>query len=163
MKEILEKLGLGGWSVLFHAVNLALLIVALYFLLYKPVKKIVENSRKNLEEMKRENIRLREETEAFKEQCDGMKQKALEESAAISGRAAERGAEIIEEAQNKADAILENARKEALTERNRMQHELHDSVGHIAVEIAEKILEREVSEEDNRKLIDESLSEWEND
>ena len=92
-----------------------------------------------------------------------MKQKALEESAQISRRAAQRGAEIVEEAQNKAAAILENARKEALTERNRMQHELHDSVGHIAIEIAEKILEREVNEKDNRKIIDESLSEWEND
>ena len=162
MKEILEKLGLGGWEILFHAVNLAILIVALYFLLYKPVKKIIANHRNKLENIRKENARLREETETFKERCDGMKQKALE-SAQISRRAAERGAEIIEEAQNKADAILENARKEALTERNRMQHELHDSVGHIAVEIAEKILEREVSEEDNRKLIDESLSEWEND
>ena len=41
MKEILEKLGLGGWEILFHAVNLAILIVALYFLLYKPVKKLL--------------------------------------------------------------------------------------------------------------------------
>lgn len=163
MKEILEKLGLGGWEILFHAVNLAILIVALYFLLYKPVKKIIANHRNKLEDIRKENARLREETETFKERCDGMKQKALEESAQISRRAAQRGAEIVEEAQNKAAAILENARKEALTERNRMQHELHDSVGHIAVEIAEKILEREVNEKDNRKIIDESLSEWEND
>ena len=45
--------------------------------------------------------------------------------------------------------------------RHSMQNDLHDSVGHISVEIAEKIFQREVSEEDNKLIIDESLSEWE--
>lgn len=85
----------------------------------------------------------------------------MEESAAIGERAAARSREIVEDAQKEASVILENAQKEAIAEKQRVQHELHDSVGHIAVEIAEKILEREVSIEDNKRIIDESLSEWE--
>lgn len=161
MGELFKKLGLGGWEILFHAINLVLLVVALYFLLYKPVKNIVANHRKKLDDINSENLRMREETDALKNEYSDMKQKALEESATISKRAEERSKEIIEEAQQKADAILESAQKEALLEKQRIKHELYDSVGHIAVDIAEKILSREVSEEDNRKLIDESLSEWE--
>lgn len=161
MKEILQKLGLGGWEILFHIVNLALLIVALYFLLYKPVKKIIAGHRKKLDDIYAENKRLQEEADDLKNAYDEMKQKAVSESAEITARATQRSGEIIEEAHKKADAILESAQKEAAGERQRMQHELHDTVGHIAVEIAEKILEREVNEDDNRRIIDESLSEWE--
>ncbi len=161
MKEIFEKLGLGGWDILFHAVNLVILIVALYFLLFKPVKKIIAGHRQKLDEIYKENRRMHEETEELKNSYDEMKQNALAESARISEKAARRSGEIIEEAQRKADAIVENAQKEAVAERHRIKNELHDSVGHIAVEIAGKILEREVSEEDNRRIIDESLSEWE--
>lgn len=161
MKEILEKLGLGGWEILFHFINLVILVVALYFLLFKPVKKIIAGHRKKLDDIYSENSKMREETDALKSSYEDMKQKALEESAQISERAVVRSGEIIEEAQRKADAIVENAQKEAIAERHRIKNELHDTVGHIAVEIAGKILEREVNEEDNKRIIDESLAEWE--
>lgn len=161
MKKILQQLGLGGWEILFHLINLALLIVALYFLLYKPVKKIIAGHRKKLDDLYQENKRMQEDKEALKAEVEEMKQQAVEESAQISERALQRSQEIVEDAQKKADAIIENAQKEAIVERQRMQYELHDTVGHIAVEIAEKILEREVNEQDSRRIIDESLSEWE--
>lgn len=66
MKEIFEKLGLGGWDILFHAVNLVILIVALYFLLFKPVKKIIAGHRQKLDEIYKENRRMHEETEELK-------------------------------------------------------------------------------------------------
>ncbi|MDE6397805.1 MAG: F0F1 ATP synthase subunit B [Clostridiales bacterium] len=161
MAKILEKLGLGGWEILFHAVNLILLVVALYFLLYKPVKKIIAGHRKKLNEIYEENKRMQEEKETLENEFEEMKQRAVEESAQIGERALKRSQEIVEDAQKKADAIIESAQKEAIAEKQRMQYELHDTVGHIAVEIAEKILEREVNEKDNRRIIDESLAEWE--
>lgn len=161
MGKILEKLGLGGWEILFHAVNLILLVVALYFLLYKPVKKIIAGHRKKLNDLYEENRRMQEEKEALEDEFEEMKQRAVEESAQIGERALKRSQEIVEDAQKKADSIIESAQKEAIAERQRMQYELHDTVGHIAVEIAEKILAREVKEEDNRRIIDESLAEWE--
>lgn len=161
MSKIFTELGLGGWEILFHVINLAILVVALYFLVYGPVKRIVAAHKKKLDDIAQENRRMHEENEALKCEYDEMKQKAVEESAAIGSKAMERSKEIVEEAHRKADAIVENAQKEALVERQRIQHELHDSVGHIAVEIAEKILKREVSEEDNKRIIDEGLSEWE--
>ena len=161
MGKILEKLGLGGWEILFHAVNLILLVVALYFLLYKPVKNIIAGHRKKLNDLYEENRRMQEEKEALEDEFEEMKQRAVEESAQIGERALKRSQEIVEDAQKKADSIIESAQKEAIAERQRMQYELHDTVGHIAVEIAEKILAREVKEEDNRRIIDESLAEWE--
>ena len=160
MGEIFEKLGISGWSILFHAVNLVILVVALYFLLYKPVKKIVANHRKKLDDIYAENARITEENETLKHEYDDMKQKAVEESAQIRKAAVERSNEIVAEANAKADAIIENAQHEAVAEKQRIQSELHDTVGHIAVDIAAKILEREVSAEDNKRIIDESLSEW---
>lgn len=42
--DILEKLGLSWMSVLFHVLNLLILIAALYYLLYKPVRKMIGRS-----------------------------------------------------------------------------------------------------------------------
>ncbi|MCI8458431.1 MAG: F0F1 ATP synthase subunit B [Clostridia bacterium] len=161
MQTILQKLGLGGWDILFHVVNLVLLIAALYFLLYKPVKKIIAGHRKKLENIYAENKRMQEQADALQNEIDEMKRQAEEESAQIGARALQRSKDIVEDARKKADEILENAQKEAVVERHRLQNELHESVGHIAVEIAEKILEREVNEEDNRRIIEAGLSEWE--
>ena len=49
--EIFENLGLSLTSIVFHTINLVILIVALHFLLYKPVKKMIANHKAKLNDI----------------------------------------------------------------------------------------------------------------
>ena len=44
-----------------------------------------------------------------------------------------------------------------------LKAEYRDSVNKLAVQIAQKLLEREISEKDNAELIEQVLSDWESD
>ena len=64
-------------------------------------------------------------------------------------------------ARRQAKTIVDNARKEAVAENQRMKNEYQEKVSALAIAMAERVLEREVSEDDNRKIIDVCLKEWE--
>ena len=57
--------------------------------------------------------------------------------------------------------IVETAKREAEAETRRIEQANRDKVADMAIMMAEKILAREVGKEDNKKIIDECLKEWE--
>ena len=162
--SIFERLGISWTSILFHLVNVVILIVALYFLLYKPVKKIIYNHRQKLKDVFDENKKLEEDALEMKQKYEGMiedvKQEAMRVSAEAAEKAQRKSDEIINHAKEQADNILENAKKDVAASKLRLKNEFRDSVSKMAVDIAEKVLEREVSEEDNKDIIDACLKEW---
>ena len=165
ISSIFDNLGISWTSMLFHLVNLVILIVALFFLLYKPVKKIVQNQREKAKEVFEENKRLNEEALEMQHKYEGLieesKQEAMRVSAEAAQKAQEKSDEIIRHAQEQADNIVESAKKDVEASKIRLQNEFRESVSKMAVDIAEKVLEREVSEKDNKAIIDACLKEWE--
>lgn len=163
--NIFESLGLGLWEILFHTVNLLILIIALRFLLYKPVKRMIENHKAKLNDVFEENKKLNAEASAMKEKYDVMLEEAKQEVVRVSEQAAknaqQKSDETIEEAKRQAKNILENAKKEAVSEKERLKSDFRETVSRLAVDIAEKVLQREISEKDNKKIIDDCLKQWE--
>ena len=54
------------------------------------------------------------------------------------------------------------AKKEIENQKAKLQAEVKEEVGSLAIDIASKVLEREVSAADNKKVIDECLKGWDN-
>lgn len=163
--KIFEQLGLGWWEILFHAVNLIILITALYFLLYKPVKRMIANHRAKLNAVIEENSKLNAEANEIKHQYDKMVADVKDEAAKVVAEATEKtkkkSEETLAQARAQAKTIVENAKREAAAETQRMKLDYQEKVSDIAIAMAEKVLAREVSKEDNKKIIDECLKEWE--
>lgn len=162
---MLEKLGLSLYSVLFHAINLVILVVALYFLLYKPIKKMIAAHKAKLDDVFGENQRLSAEAAEAKKKGDKMLADLQQELTAAGAEATERAEKqaqvILDEAKEKADIIVDAAKKDAAAEKQRLRTEFRENVTELALEIAEKVLEREVNEKDNSELIQKGLDEWE--
>ena len=66
--------------------------------------------------------------------------------------------EILKEAADQAAAIKSKAEKDIAQEKRKAVNEVKNEIGGIAMEIAGKVIEREISEEDHAKLIDEFIS-----
>ncbi|HEY8423932.1 MAG TPA: F0F1 ATP synthase subunit B [Clostridia bacterium] len=165
MNQLLENLGLSWQSMLFYAINLVILIAAIRFLVYKPVKKIIDKRKEQIEYLFVENERLNKEALELKKSHEKTLQETRQEVARMTEEmtkdAQEKSRQIIEEAQRKAQEIIDKARKQIEEEKARAINEYKEQVPVIAMDLAQKIIQREINEQDNKKLIEEALNKWE--
>ena len=165
--DFLEIFGLDWVSMLVYLGNLVLLIVVMTLLLYKPVKKMMKSKRESLDAVYAENKKLKAEHDELRAEydkmVDDMKLENARAAAKIAEVAQERADEILAEARKQAEQIVAAAKKESATQVEQLKAEYRDSVNKLALQIAQKLLEREISGDDNSKLIEQVLSDWESD
>lgn len=165
--SILEVFGLEWQSMLFYLGNFTILVGLLVWLLYKPVKKLIKDKRDSLDAVYRENERLKDESARLKDEYEKSKEELRLENARTAARATaaaqEKADAIIADAHEQAKSIIEIAKRETVTQSEQLKGEYRDSVNTLAVQVAQKLLEREISNNDNAELIEQVLSDWEND
>lgn len=165
--NIFDALGLDWKSLLFYLGNFVILMTVLILLLYKPVKKMLKEKREALQRTAEENEKLKAESEEqkaeYNKQLEELKVENAKISAEIAESAQKRAEEIVAEAQKRALAIEDAAKNDLLYQKEQLKNEYRDSVNRLAVVIAQKMLEREITEKDNDELIEQVLSDWEKD
>ena len=68
--------------------------------------------------------------------------------------------DIVADAKNQAKNLIERTEKELDEERRGLQSEIERQITDVSMAVAEKILERDVSPEDDKKIIAECLAQW---
>ena len=105
--------------------------------------------------------KLRTEAEAMKAEYEQNLQNARTEANQIvtsaQKTAAARGEEIVGEARAQAAALKQKAEADIAQERKKAVNEVKDEIGGMAMEIASKVVEREIKEADHKDLIDEFI------
>jgi F-type H+-transporting ATPase subunit b len=147
-------------TILLHVINALILLVAMYFLLYKPVRKYTAARAKGIEDQ----LTYAQDTQNKAEEQLASSQKKLKDAdreaiTAISKgsqKAQEQAQEIIKAAKEQAGQIVTQARQEANTMLFSAHEAMADEAALLAVEIAAKVLSREVKAEDHQQLIDDS-------
>jgi F-type H+-transporting ATPase subunit b len=66
--------------------------------------------------------------------------------------------EIVEKAQSKSDALLVDAKKQIEIEKDRAIADVKAEVVNLSIAVAKKLIRKNLTKEDNLKLINESLS-----
>ena len=148
-------------SILLHVVNAAILLVALYFLLYKPVRKYM-NARtagvaKELQDVSNAQEQLRQEQMQAQDALMAARKQAAEVVAQSVSQAQEQAQQILEDAHGDAEQTIRRAKTESEFIRKNARNEMRDEVADLSVMLAGKILQREVREEDHAKLVDDFL------
>ena len=137
--------------------NTALLLVALYYLLYKPVRKFLMK-REDKINGQLDNANLREKQalellEARKKQLDGAVAEVAELVRTGEKRGKARADEITSLAQEEARRIESKAKAHAESMEQNAQVELYEKAANLSVDIAQMVLEREVTVEDHKRLL----------
>lgn len=148
-------------SILLHMVNACILLVALYFLLYKPVSKFM-NTRsdtiaKELQDVKTEQAALEQQHVQAQEELNAAKRQAAETVAQAVSQAQAQAQQVLVEAHSGAEMTLKQARVEADAIKQNAKDDIRSEVATLSVDLAEKILQREVTPDDHSKLVDEFL------
>ena len=152
---------LDGWTFLAQICNLMIQLVIFKKLPLNPVKKVIAERKAKADSQIADAEKLRTEAEAMKAEYEQNLQNARTEAnqivAAAQKTAAARSEELLGEARAQAAALKQKAEADIAQERKKAVNEVKDEIGGMAMEIASKVVEREIKEADHQDLIDEFI------
>ena len=152
---------LDGWTFLAQICNLMIQLLIFKKFLLNPVKNVIADRKAKADSQIADATKLRTEAEAMKAEYEQNLQNARAEANEIVANAQKtataRGEEIVGEARAQAAALKQKAEADIAQERKKAVNEVKDEIGGIAMEIASKVVEREISEKDHKDLIDEFI------
>ena len=131
-------------QILLHLFNFVILFAILYFLLYAPVKKFMEERcayYKNLEEEANENLENSKKSKAEYNLKLSECEKEISEKKALLYKELEKTSDdIIKKAEEEAEKIISEARKNAENERTKIIREAQNEISDITSSAIEKIV-----------------------
>lgn len=160
MQEFLSLLN--GRDILFHMLNVAILFIAVRVLLYKPVRSFMNKRADRVAAELDEALAKQEAADKRQDELDEAAQQSRVDAAqAIAGgvqQGQKTAGEIVARAHKQAEAIVEQAQSDAKQIRIEAKEAIRAQAVSMAVEIAGKLLEREVRPEDHEKIIGQFLT-----
>lgn len=153
------------WTIIFQWCNLFILCFIVKKLLFKPVKKMLDQRDKEIKDMysKAEESQkmadlMRNE---YKQRLDSAKGEAEVIVKNAVKKAKLQSESIVSDAHKRADKISEKAKANIEAERRNAVNEIKNDISSMAVSIAEKVLEKEVSEEEHDRMIEQIIERME--
>ncbi len=159
--EVQQFVSLAPWTIIFQICNLLILVALMKKFLFKPVQNILNKRQQEIDgiyaaadadrssaaEMKEEYTRR---MSSAREEADRLMRTAVDE-------ANRKGDEIVDVANQQAANIKRKAESEIAQERLKAYTELKRDISGMAVDIAEKMVGREINEADQAGLVDDFI------
>ena len=159
--QSLDIISVNLWQILISLANLVLLFLMLKKFLYKPVTKMLQERRDQIDKDYSDASLAKQSAEAKDAELTERLVGAKAEAESIINEAADiakaRGDKIVEDARVTADGIRRQAEVDARLERKRMNETIKEEIVEVSTALAEKMLEREVNADDHKALIDDFI------
>lgn len=156
--QSLEVISVNIWDILISLCNLLIIFLLFKRFLYKPVRKVLDKRKGAIDEqysaaeLAKQNALADKQAYELKLQTVQAEADEMIKSAAVT--ADKRGAKIIDDAKEKADGIIRQAHSEVELERKKASDDIKREIADVSALLTEKVLEREINENDHREFID---------
>ncbi|MDD2956472.1 MAG: F0F1 ATP synthase subunit B [Oscillospiraceae bacterium] len=162
MSDTLDFVSLVPWTMVMQWGNLLIIFLLMKKFLFKPIKAVLAKREEEIGKMYSSAETAETEAKAMKEEYEARLSSAKEEAGEIvrtaTQKAQQRGDEIVGEAQRQAAFLKEKAQADIAQEKKKAINEVKNDISGIAVDIASKVVEREISAKDHEALIEEFIS-----
>lgn len=159
--QSLDIISVNIWNILISLINLLVLFLIMKKFLFKPVRKAMADRQNQVDA-------IYSEANQNREKAIGMKQQYEEKMAAAREEADELVRSAVQSAQKKSDAMMaettgrisymkQKAEEDIAQEKKQMLKEVQSEISQIAVDIASKVVGREISKEDHEQLVDDFI------
>lgn len=159
--QSLDVISINFWQIVISLANLAILFLILKKLLFKPVRSVLQQRQKELDEKYLEADKAVDAAKANKTAWEEKLRSAEDEADAIiksaSDDAKQRGERLVAEAKDRADGIIRQAQTEAELEMRRADESIRREIIDVSAALTEKILGREINTDDHRSMIDDFI------
>lgn len=149
------------WTFIAQICNLFIQIFLIKKFLFKPVREILAKRKAAADAEIQNATKAKEEAEAIKTEYEQNMKEAHEKANEILSTATKsataKSEEIIRTANEEAVALKTKAERDIALEKRKAVNEIKDEIGDMAMEIAGKVIEREISAKDHENLINEFI------
>lgn len=153
--------GVNPWTALFTFLNLMISFLILRKFLMKPVKKMIDDRQKEIDGLYEGADKARAEADALKAEYQLHLTEAKKERdeiiRAATSAAQAKEQDIIAEARQTAESIYKKAEADIAQEKKKALNEVKNEISGIAMDIASKVVEKEISEQDHKTLVEEFI------
>ena len=139
--QVQELVGIVPWNFIATICNLFIQVYLIKRFLFKPINEMLDKRKAKADEKNMQEA----------------KERANEIVMTAQKTAAVQSEEMLKEASSQVTAMKEKAEKDIAQEKRKAVNEIKGEIGGMAVEIAGKVIEREINEEDHTKLINDFI------
>ena len=150
------------WTFIIQIINLFIQVYLIKKFLFKPINEILEKRRNLADKEIKEAREAKDEADSLKVQYEDSLTNAHAEAAQIVSdaqkEAQQKADTLVHEAEAEAQSIKARAAADIEQEKKKAINEAKDEIGSLAMEIAGKVVEKEISESDHKKIIDDFIT-----
>ena len=150
------------WTFIAQICNLFIQLWLIKKFLFKPINEVLEKRRQLTENELKQARDAKEKAEAMKKEYEtslsSAQAKAADIVASAQKEAQGKADTIVKEAEQQAKGLMERAEADIEQEKKKAINEAKDTIGGLAMDIAGKVVEKEINENDHKKLIDEFIN-----
>ncbi len=161
MGETQDLVTLIPWTFIAQICNLFIQMLLIKKFLFKPVREMLEKRQAKADAQIADAAKANAEAQALKTEYEQNMQDARNKASDIistAQKAAEKQSEdMLKEASEQVIQMKAKAESDIEMEKRKAVNEIKDEIGGMAMEIAGKVIEREVNATDHEKLIDEFI------
>jgi len=161
MIQFLDIISVNFWSILMSLCNLLLIYWIMKKFLFKPVQRVMAERRAQVDRMYSDANESRSSANEMKQEYEQRLASARQEADAMIRTAAQtaqkRGDQIVEEAKAQASHARQRAEAEIAQQKQQMIKDVQGEISDLAVSIASKVVEREISQQDYDAFVDDFI------
>lgn len=161
--EFLEFISIDPWHILFTWINLVLLVLLLKKFLFKPVNDILAKRQAQVDGLYEEAETARTAAESDKQLYEEKLGAAQQEADAVvksaTARANKQSEELLAETQRQVARMKEKAEADIAQERLKAKNDIKNDVSQMVLDVAGKVIGRELNAEDHNDLIERFIDE----
>ena len=161
MNEVQEFISIDAWTIIFQICNVLILFALVKKFLWKRVMAVLEARQKELDGIYDAAGKDREDAAQLKEEYTERMSAARDEADRLVRNAVDtaqrRGDDIVHEAQQEAAHMKQRAEAEIEQEKRKAYSELMGEISGMAVDIAGRMVAREINPDDHRELVEEFI------
>lgn len=156
--QSLEVISVNIWDILISLLNLLLIFIIFKRFLYKPVRSFLDKRKAAVDAEYSEAQAAKDAALSDKSTYENKLKNAQDEAdemiKSAASTAERRSAKILDDAKIKADGIVRQAQSEAELEKKKAADDIKREIADVSALLTEKMLEREINENDHREFID---------
>ena len=159
--QSLDIISVNIWNILLSLANLLIIFLILKKFLFKPVQKVMNARREQVDKIYSEADQSRDSANRMKKEYEQKLASARQEadtmikSAALTAQ--RRGDEIVSEAKSQASHVKQKAEEEIAQQKKQMLQDVRSEISELAVDIASKVVEREINQKDYDGFVDDFI------
>ncbi len=150
-----------GWTFIAQILNLLIQAALFKRFLFNPVKKIIQQRQDEVNKIYDDAAKALEKADAdkasYSQLLAGAKVEAADLVRTATATAQRQGDELVSQARREVSSMKERAEADIAQERKKALNDVKNEISGIAMEIATKVVGREIHTEDHRVLVDEFI------